>query len=183
MPKVIFVMGLWIIWVIPFFVYRPKSKQVAVKKAPKARWGILLQTIGFWSVFIPARTIWMEPMQLWPTVGATIFGALGIALAGFGVRHLGNQWRIDAGLNADHQMITTGPYSIVRHPIYASMLAMFLMSALQIGRLPFWPVGLLIFVVGVEIRIQAEDALLLSRFGTTFTAWKVRVPAYIPLLR
>ena len=183
MPKMIFVIVFWILWVIPFFVHSPKSKQVAVKKAPKARWGILLQTIGFWSVFIPAGPIWMEPMQLWSTVGATVFGVLGIALAGFGVRHLGKQRRVDAGLNADHEMIVTGPYSIVRHPIYASMLAMFLMTALQIGRLPIWPIGLVFFVIGIEIRVQAEDALLLSRFGATFTAWKARVPAYIPFPR
>jgi protein-S-isoprenylcysteine O-methyltransferase Ste14 len=39
-----------------------------------------------------------------------------------GARSLGRQWRIDAGLNQDHELVTSGPYRVVRHSIYTSML-------------------------------------------------------------
>ncbi|MDQ6700168.1 MAG: isoprenylcysteine carboxylmethyltransferase family protein, partial [Acidobacteriota bacterium] len=96
---------------------------------------------------------------------------------------LGKQWRIEAGLNADHQLVKSGPYGIVRHPIYASMLAMFLAAGLI---LTWWPVLLLafvIFIVGIEIRVRTEDGLLRSRFHQEFEAWRKSVPAYIPFVR
>ena len=43
-----------------------------------------------------------------------------------GVGALGRQWRIDAGLNSDHELVQSGPYRIVRHPIYTSMLCLLL---------------------------------------------------------
>src|SRR5947207_3171062 len=41
-------------------------------------------------------------------------------------RALGRQWRIDAGLNPDHQLVRSGGYGVVRHPIYTSMFCMLL---------------------------------------------------------
>ena len=49
---------------------------------------------------------------------------------------LGRQWRIDAGLSADHQLITSGPYRFVRHPIYTSMLSILLGTGFLIT--PWW---------------------------------------------
>ena len=108
---------------------------------------------------------------------------VGIWLAATGVRHLGKQWRMNAALNADHELVTSGPYRIVRHPIYASMFAMMIMCILLLGKLPWWPIAIALFLTGIEIRIHAEDGLLRERFGVRFEDWKSKVPAYVPLLR
>ena len=89
---------------------------------------------------------------------------------------------MNAALSDDNELVTSGPDQIVRHPIYASMFAMSIMSALLLGRLPWWPIGIALFVVGIEIRIHVEDDLLRNRFGSQFEEWKSQVPAYLPLI-
>src|SRR5262252_9047488 len=115
-----YVFGLWTLWILQFVLFRPKERATAVKTAPKSRWGIALQVLGNWAIFLPARTVLMEPIPIWRLFSGTIFGLVGIWLASAAIRKLGKQWRIMAALNDDHQLVTSGPYRIVRHPIYAS---------------------------------------------------------------
>ena len=178
-----YVFGLWTLWILQFVLFRPKERATAVKTAPKSRWGIVLQMLGNWALFGPARTVLMEPIPIWRLFAGTIFGLVGIWLASAGIRRLGKQWRFMAALNDDHQLVTSGPYRILRHPIYASMLAMSIMIALLLGRLPWWPIGIALILAGIEIRIHAEDGLLRERFGQQFDEWKRGVPAYLPKIR
>jgi protein-S-isoprenylcysteine O-methyltransferase Ste14 len=177
-----YVVGLGLLWMLQLILH-PKPKSTPVKKAPKAYWGIVLQIIGGWFVVLPARTHWTEPAALWRICGGTACGLVAIWLVSAGIRHLGKQWRVRAALNQDHELVTSGPYRIIRHPIYAAMLGMFLMTTLLVGRLPWWPIGLVLFLTGIEIRIHVEEGLLRAHFGSRFEEWKRAVPAYLPLLR
>ena len=82
-----------------------------------------------------------------------------------------------------HELITAGPYRIVRHPIYASMLCLLLGTGFLITPWPLFGVALAMFLVGTEIRVRVEDSLLASRFGETFREYQQQVSAYVPLLR
>ena len=93
---------------------------------------------------------------------------------------LGRQWRIDAGLNADHALITSGPYRIVRHPIYTSLLCLLLAVGFLFTRLPWLALASVLALLGTEIRVRVEDGLLESRFGKQFEDYKKSVPGYIP---
>lgn len=178
-----YLFGLWFLWILGFVLFRPKQKSTPVQTAPKARWGIVLQSLGYWAIYIPASRSFADPIPVWRICAGIVFGLVGIWLAASGVRHLGKQWRVNAALNSDHELITTGPYRIVRHPIYASMLALAVMSALMVGRLPWWPVGIALVLVGIEVRVRVEDGLLRGRFGSRFEEWKRQIPAYLPLVR
>ena len=175
--------GLLLLWMLPFILFRPRQKSKLVQVAPNFRWGIVLQVVGYWLLILPARTIWLEPIPPWRFCGGIAAGLLAIVLASAGIRHLGKQWRIKAALSEDHELITSGPYKVVRHPIYASMLAMFIAAVFLLGRLPWWPIGFAVFLAGIETRIHIEDALLRNRFGARFEEWSKAVPAYLPGLR
>ena len=84
------------------------------------------------------------------------------------VIHLGRQFRVQAGLYEDHQLVRTGPYGFVRHPIYTSFMGMLLFTILLITRLEWAPLCLILFIAGTEIRVRTEDKLLASRFGDEF---------------
>jgi protein-S-isoprenylcysteine O-methyltransferase Ste14 len=180
---IIYFLGLWFLWMLQFVLFGNKQKRKPIKIARGYRIGMLVQMLGCWAIFVPASTHWTTPIPLWRIVTGSAVGLVGICLATSGIRHLGKQWQMRAAINDDHELITSGPYQIVRHPIYASMLAMLVMSALLLGRLPWWPMGIALFLVGIEIRIHAEERLLRDCFGPSFEAWKAKVPAYLPLIR
>jgi protein-S-isoprenylcysteine O-methyltransferase Ste14 len=52
-----------------------------------------------------------------------------------------------------------------------------------VGTLPGWPVAVVLFVVGTEIRVRVEDGLLMERFGDQFLVWQKARPAYLPFVR
>jgi protein-S-isoprenylcysteine O-methyltransferase Ste14 len=77
----------------------------------------------------------------------------------------------------------SGPYRVVRHPIYTSMLCLLFGTGFMVT--PLWLLlpAVIVFVVGTEIRIRIEDQLLASRFAERFREYQRSVPAYIPFLR
>ena len=116
-------------------------------------------------------------------VAALILGVVADILMWTAVAHLGRQFRIYAGLYHDHQLVRTGPYAVVRHPIYASLLAVTVSTGLLLTRWEWLVAGVALFVVGTEIRVRTEEKLLASRFGPDFTEYKNKVPAYVPFVR
>ena len=79
--------------------------------------------------------------------------------------------------------MSSGPYRMVRHPIYTSMLCMLLGTGFLLTPLPQILIATLIFVAGTEIRARIEDRLLESKFRDEFQAYRRTVSAYIPLVR
>lgn len=112
-----------------------------------------------------------------------LFGCAAVILAWTSVTHLGRQFRITAGLYDDHELVTTGPYGIVRHPIYSSLLAILLCTLALLTPLQWAAVSLGVFIAGTEIRVSTEDGLLASRFGERFHRYRSSVSAYLPFVR
>ena len=173
----------WVAWWLPFFLRLPKRRGEAVQKDNRARWGIIIQGLGFAAVYFHSPAIWKSPVGWWRLAPAIAIELAGLWLAWTAVAQLGRQWRVDAGLNADHELVRGGPYRLIRHPIYASMLCQLLMTAALLGTLPGVPVGIALFIIGTEIRVRVEDGLLAARFGEAFRVWQNSVPAYIPFVR
>jgi protein-S-isoprenylcysteine O-methyltransferase Ste14 len=162
---------------------RKKAKgQKKTVEAPASRWGILLQGAGVALVWTYVRPAGFEKSAPSLVVSMAI-GPLSLALAWAATRHLGKQWRLEAALSEDHELIQTGPYRWVRHPIYASMLGMLLATAAAWAWWPMTLAGLIVVLVGTEIRVRAEDRLLAERFQEAFTTYRARVRAYLPFIR
>ncbi len=170
----------WLIWLTPFLRAR-QSKKPAKQLDRRARWGILLVAVAYSLVW--QGHFWERSPRAWQVAVSIVFFVLASLLSWTGARALGRQWRIDAGLSADHELITSGPYRFVRHPIYTSMLGVLLGTGSLIT--PWWLLlpALLLFVIGTEIRVRIEDHLLASSFGDRFVEYRQRVPAYIPFLK
>ena len=170
----------WAVWLMPFVLARRNSQQ-AQKVDRRARWGMLLMAIAY-SLIWQGR-FWERPLLFWRVAPSILLLALACILSWSGTRFLGRQWRVDAGLSADHELVRTGPYRFVRHPIYASMLCVFCGTALMITSPILFIPAVVFFLAGTEIRVRIEDGLLASRFGEQFTQYKKSVPAYIPFVR
>jgi protein-S-isoprenylcysteine O-methyltransferase Ste14 len=170
----------WLVWVVPFLLKGP-PKQAPERIDRRARWGILVQAVAY--TLLWQSEFWNRPPATWHVGLAVLFFATGALLAWTGRRALGQQWRLDAGLNRDHQLVRSGPYRVVRHPIYTSMLCLLLGTGLIITPWPMLLVSVALLILGLEIRVHVEDALLRDRFGPEFQDYRRAVPAYIPFIR
>jgi protein-S-isoprenylcysteine O-methyltransferase Ste14 len=112
-----------------------------------------------------------------------LFFVFAISLSWTATRALGEHWRMDAGLNADHELVRIGAYRVVRHPIYASMLCVFVATGLMITPWEWFFAAAVVFVIGAEIRVRVEDKLLVSRFGEQFRQYARETSAYVPFVR
>ncbi len=176
---VILVLG-WLIWLTPFL--RAKQSEKPAKQVDRrARWGILLVAVAY--TLLWQGRFWERSPRPWQVMFSIVFFVLASLLSWTGAHALGRQWRIEAGLSDDHELITSGPYRFVRHPIYTSMLGVLLGTGSLIT--PWWLLlpSLLLFIIGTEIRVRIEDHLLASSFGDRFVEYRQRVPAYIPFLK
>lgn len=170
----------WVAWSLAFVSARKEAAgHKAVVRAPASRWGIFLVGISFALVWSYVRPAGFEKSALSLTI-SMIIGPPAAALAWAATRHLGKQWRYEAALSEDHELIQTGPYGWVRHPIYTSMLGMLLATGTCWTWWPMFVASVVAFVAGTEIRVQAEDRLLAERFQDVFLAYRARVPAYLP---
>jgi protein-S-isoprenylcysteine O-methyltransferase Ste14 len=173
----------WFAWLYPFLFRAPHRQQRAsITVAGPTRAGLLLEGLAIFLSFVFARPPG-TPTALVVAAGAAL-ELVSAAMSWHAVRHLGRQFRINAGLYEDHQLVRTGPYAIVRHPIYASLMGMLLATILLLRTdWPWAAASLALFVAGTEIRVHAEERLLESRFGNAFHAYRKAVSAYIPFVR
>ncbi len=173
----------WFAWGYPFIFRAPhKQQRPSITAIGATRLGLLLECIAIWIAFatrLPAD----YPIPLARLVPAFVLGPIAAVLSWSSVRHLGKQFRIHAGLYHDHELVRSGPYAIVRHPIYSSLLAILLSTLLILTPWEWAAAAMVLFIIGTEIRVQTEDKLLASRFGDEFAAYRSKTPAYIPFVR
>ncbi len=173
----------WLAWAYPYAFRAPHyQKRASTVATGPTLIGLLLECAAVF-VALMFRLPASEPPGVGRMAASMALGPLGGILAWTAVKHLGRQFRVRAGLYEDHELVRTGPYAVVRHPIYASILAM-LLSTLLLATPWLWAaVSLGLFTIGTEIRVHVEDNLLASRFGKDFEDYRRRVRAYAPWVR
>ena len=169
----------FVAWFLPFLL-TGWSRATPQKRDPRWRWGLLLEVLAYAVLWVGGFRYAPAPAT-WRLASEVVFLALASLLSWTSTRSLGRYLRFDAAVVADHQLIRSGPYRVVRHPIYASMLCLFLGIASVTATPLIFAGALALFVAGTEIRVRIEDKLLAGRFGDEFRAYRQSIPAYIPL--
>ena len=125
----------------------------------------------------PAGMLWHLPQALeWAMVALL---AAGVAFAWWARVHLGRLWSASVTQKEGHRIVDTGPYGLVRHPIYTGLLAgAFATTALR-GTLAVL-IGLPLFVFGYVIKARIEERLLRESLGPGYDAYMARVPMLVP---
>jgi protein-S-isoprenylcysteine O-methyltransferase Ste14 len=168
------------LWFSPFVVISRFNFQTAARTDRRARWGILLQMVGYSLLWQGA--FWTRRPEVWRVVLLVVFLALANVLSWSGARALGRQLRLDAAVGADHELVRRGPYRWVRHPIYTSMLCVILGTGLITAPYPLLPASILVYLAGTEIRVRIEDGLLAANFGAAFREYRKSARRYIPFI-
>jgi protein-S-isoprenylcysteine O-methyltransferase Ste14 len=96
-------------------------------------------------------------------------------------RILGDHWSGDLETKVDHQVVRSGPYRWIRHPLYSSYLFIAVGMFLTTGN---WLVGALVFsyFVAVAARSWKEEEMLLDRLGRNYAVYQSRTGRFLPKL-
>ncbi len=144
--------------------------------------GLFLSNLPFLSGFgtpISSLTILLVPHSIVINVVIIVFAVTGLIVALIARRTLAGNWSRAVAFKEDHELITTGLYHYVRHPIYTGVLLMILATALSVGTLSAG-IGFVIIVLGLWFKLRAEEELLTVHFPKEYLAYKDRTKALIP---
>ena len=135
----------------------------------------------------PGRRLhWLGTRFLPDTIIVSWLGLLiviaGLAFAVWARVHLGRNWSGTVTVKEDHELICSGPYAIVRHPIYTGLLVAILGTAIVFGE---WR-GLLavcFLTIAFVLKLRREERFMAESFPDTYPRYRAQVPALIPFFR
>lgn len=183
---------IWAVGVIAWYLIRRPAERrakrhriVSNQRDATDKFGLVAASVGLGLIpglfaltgFPHAATYSARPFSL--VLGTILYCA---ALWVFRRTHkeLGKNWSISLEIRAEHELIASGPYALVRHPMYTSFL---LMAAGQAFLLSNWIVGLagfLGFAALFFLRVDKEEQMMLEFFGSRYGEYMRRTKRIIP---
>jgi len=133
------------------------------------------------SVPLPMLNERFLPLEVWCFWSGAAVTAGGLLISVWGRRHLGKNWSQAVTVKEGHELITSGPYALVRHPIYAGLLLAFLGSAVARGE---WRGLLAVALVFGALwhKLRLEEKWMRAQFGESYEAYSRRVAALVPYI-
>lgn len=178
----------WFGFALVFLFRKKPPKASETKRDPAATWGIVIETFAFALMWSVHRSRWWpfpESLagELALAISAVVLAIASNLLCVRSVQTLGKQWTYAARLVQGHELITSGPYSLVRNPIYLGMFGLLVATGMVFDT--WWALAgsIVLFLIGNEIRIRTEEKLLRESFGQQFEEYARRVPAFFPGIR
>ena len=178
----------WIIFVIYWIVGAIRTRATRESESAASRIAILLiEVVGYGLIFSGATGIGFLGTRFMPrTMTSAVLGVVltwsGIGLAIWARYHLAEYWSARITIKEDHQLIRTGPYTHLRHPIYSGLVLATIGSALVIDK---WRcvVGACLVLTGYCIKAKKEETMLSQQFGDAFREHQKHTGFLIPKFR
>ena len=183
------VIAAWLVFAVAFAVRTRAVPAPSRRRAPAAGLGIALQVAAVaivWNVrrvpvgapILPARPMASAVLA----AAAVLLAWVSVGLMLWAIQTLGRQWAVAARLVDNHELITTGPYALVRNPVYVGFFGLSVATGVVATKPVALAMAIVMFLIGTIVRVRAEERLLRSEFGAAFDRYAERVPALIPRL-
>ncbi len=176
---------LWLAWLLYWWISARGAKrtvrretfaQGVLYRLPFAL-GVVLLGLARHFLFIP-RPLPMSYAIYW--IGTVLLVA-GLGFSIWARVTLGANWSGIVTVKEDHELIQTGPYGLVRHPIYTGLLLALLGTAVAQD---LWTAyaAVVLFFVSFWIKLQGEEAFMRETFGETYDAYCAKTKRLVPLV-
>jgi protein-S-isoprenylcysteine O-methyltransferase Ste14 len=178
----------WLVFVIGFILRPWRRGQAEKRRDPRTLFGFFIEAAGYAITFFVRRGFPTAFLSFGSAVEwifaviAALLAAGSVWLALVAINVLGKHWSPAARIVEGHELVTDGPYRIVRHPIYAAMLGLMVATGLVISKPWALGAGTVLYLVGTTSRIRIEERLLLQHFGDQYEDYKSKVSALIPFV-
>jgi|HubBroStandDraft_5_1064220.scaffolds.fasta_scaffold64857_1 protein-S-isoprenylcysteine O-methyltransferase Ste14 len=182
--------NMWIsvaLWCVFSIYWSIAAKDSAPTKSAESVWSrqwhlILVNGALLLLVFpVPGLTRRFLPASQWIVVVGLVIQAAFVLFAVWARRHLGSNWSGEVRIAAGHQLVRSGPYGFVRHPIYTAVLGMYCGTALVSGEIHA-PIALVIVTLAYWRKIRLEEQALEKTFGADFDEYRRDTWALVPPL-
>lgn len=177
--------ALWVLFGAYWLASALKRKKTKQRETVLQRFGYtLLLGLAFYFLYQPHpfydrlrdRFLPAGPVGEWLGVVLT---AVGIAVAFWARWHLGTNWSGVVTLKEGHELIRTGPYRTIRHPIYTGILVALFGTAITFGEVRAL-LALAIAWLSFYIKARREELFLSQEFGPGFAEHKQRTGMFLP---
>jgi protein-S-isoprenylcysteine O-methyltransferase Ste14 len=179
-----------VVWIAFIVYWRIKATHTKTTQRLEPAAPQILRALTFLIVLVVLSTTriplpWLY-RQLWPSgiwsfwIGAAVT-LVGLLFAIWARQHLGSNWSQAVTVKQGHELITTGPYTLVRHPIYTGILTGFLGTAIALSQVRGVIGFVLIFLV-LWAKLRKEEEWMRSQFGEAYATYAHQTAALVPYL-
>jgi len=171
--------GFWIVsaWRVKAIAERQSILSALIHRIPL---GMSYYLMVAWHLPPPLNEP-VTPHTVWTRVTGDVLCVLGLFVTLWARRALAGNWSSDVTFKQEHELIKTGPYQFVRHPIYTGLLVMCLGTAIEIGRGRSW-LALPLMAIAFWIKLKQEERLLQRHFPDEYPSYQKQVKALVPFV-
>jgi protein-S-isoprenylcysteine O-methyltransferase Ste14 len=177
--------AMWLSWVAYWWLASRTAKSSERREPLGSRLQhvlpLLLAVWLLWAERVPGSLLneRLFPWAPWEFWVAAFVTAAGMMFSVWARVHLGSNWSGIVTIKQDHELIDSGPYALVRHPIYTGLLLAIVGSAMARGE---WRSVLAILIAWWALwrKLRLEERWMGERFGEQYAAYRQRVPALVP---
>lgn len=187
--EIVWVLGI-IAWYVIRYPFERRGKRVPIVSSQRsateklalaaALAGLAIVPVFYVATGIPKGADY--PAHIWAIVVGAIIFALAMWVFRRTHKQLGRNWSITLEIRQKHELISSGPYALVRHPMYTSFMLMGLAQAFLLSNWVAGLAGLVGFAVLFFLRVDKEERMMLDVFGPEYRAYMDKTKRIIPYL-
>ncbi len=171
-----------IAWVGEFIFFRNRGTGEGDPLEQKSFYYILLSLLGMIGLALILQELRGSAAEAFVIWAGLILFAAGVGLRYWGILHLKAQFTRHVTVREGDQIVSTGPYSKLRHPLYTGLFFIGTGMALFFASIIATLAGAILLTVTLLIRIRYEEQLLVSKFGPEYEEWMKRRYRLIPFI-
>lgn len=163
----------WIIFIVYWVISAFRTRRTESKEPASSRYRVMVVVwLGYTLIFLEKARIGFLGERVVPPSSSLAAAGLALTWIGIGLAlwarwHLGANWSGRITIKEGHELIRTGPYARLRHPIYSGLDLATIGTAMAFDR---WGcvIGFALVIVGYWIKARKEESMLSARFGDSF---------------
>lgn len=143
---------------------------------------LLLAFLILYSIYPPFMNLIHVDFPIWLRWLGTLFAFIGVVLWIYSQAMLDKYWSPQLQVQNEHKIITSGPYRVIRHPIYTSMFIWVIGLAIFTANIGFALIALLT-IIGLILRVPKEEKMMIEHFGDEYKKYMQITGSIFPRFR
>jgi len=178
---------IWIAWLCSWVAASFWSGRTQKRIATLETWTYRAAMIVGGLLLVPFTSMQLAEKPLWyvgygGAVALAVVMLIGLGFTWWARIHLGQLWSSVISRKEDHRIIDSGPYGMVRHPIYSGLILALLATAVAEATVTGL-IGAALVIFGIWLKASSEERFLMAELGPdVYGAYCRRIPMLVPFL-